>query len=168
MIDGSYSPNRAPSSKLLHNTHGLYRNYLTLGTPIHHMQCEWHPEFCPAECATPFLPQGCNQSNILGLPCKSLADCLPYLSLSHFLPLSHTGLLSFPKIHQASAHLQASAPAVPHLQCSFLHPCMARAACALRSHLSDLLLGEIFREPSIYSSSTPLFTLCFHVVDGFF
>lgn len=76
---------------------------MTLGTPIHHTQCEWHPEFCPAERATPFLPQGCNQRNILGRPCKSLADSLPYLSLSHFLPLSHTGLLSFPKIHQASA-----------------------------------------------------------------
>lgn len=124
---------------------GLHKHCLPLGTPIHHMQCEWYPEIFPAGCASPFLPPRLppadSKSNILGWLCKTLATSQTCLSATPFL--SHTPASSSPQIHRACA--------VSSLCPSSSPP----AFCSLGSQLRCLPLREAFPEPSIYRCSNP-------------
>lgn len=135
MIDGSYSPKRATSSKLLHNTHRLSAQ--ARASPC--MVCLWGPPFLicnvtgtfAAGCATPSAPQGCLRHS---RPTLGDSGYLPRLSLSCSRPLSHTSLLPFFKhtkpVPTSRPHcVLASAPALPP------------AFCLLRSRLRCLALA---------------------------
>lgn len=125
----------------------LGRHFVTSGIPIHHMQCEWYPEICPAGCAAPSSPMAtsCHQSNILGLPgrplatspiCLSAVPSLPHTVAFHFWKYTNLVPISRPlrqllPTHNAPpfifAQLQPSVHAglssgVSSLEMSFLSP----------------------------------------------